>query len=158
MANQETYLTKEGLLRLREENTFLRSTRRQEIADHIQQAKEIGGTADNAEYEQAKEELATVERRIRIIDGLIRSAVLIPDHQESGSDVVEVGSIVEVELAGSKEIRTYTIVGSTEAAPESGRISNESPVGKALLGKRAGALIELNVPSGMQKIKLRKVQ
>lgn len=158
MANQETYLTKEGLLHLEEEQAFLRSTRRQQVADHIQQAKEIGGTTDNAEYAQAKEELESVERRIRTVAGLIHSAVLIPDHKKSRSDVVEVGSIIEVEVAGLKETRTYTIVGSTEAAPESGRISNESPVGKALLGKRVGELVEINVPSGIQKIKLRKVQ
>jgi transcription elongation factor GreA len=158
MALEETYLTTDGLHQLEEELENLRTVRRQGVADRIQQAKEVGGTVDNAEYEEAKNELAYVEGRVQTLEAMIHNAVIIPDHHRESSDVVELGSIVKVEVEASKGSRTYTIVGSTEAAPESGRISNESPVGKALLGKRAGDTVEIAVPSGTQRIKLIKVQ
>ena len=154
----KTYLTPQGLRQLEEELHSLRTVRRQEVADRIQAAKEIGGTVDNAEYEEAKSELSYVEARLQTLEAMLQNAVIIPDHKRESSDVVELGSIVEVELVGSRKTLTYTIVGSTEAAPEAGLISNESPVGRALLGKRAGNVVEVHAPAGTQRIKLVKVQ
>ena len=158
MALEQTYLTPQGLHQLKEELGHLRSVRRQEVADRIQAAKGIGGTVDNAEYDEAKNELAYVEGRILALESMIQNAVIIPDHKAESSDVVELGSIIKVELMESSKTQSYTIVGSTEAAPESGLISNESPVGKALLGRHVGDIIEVQIPAGVQRIKLLKVQ
>lgn len=161
MALDQTYLTLQGLRQLEEELEQLRTTRRQEVADRIQQAKEVGGTVDNAQYEDAKNELLYVEGRIQTLEAMIQKAVIIPDHKgkaSKASGVVELGSIVEVQMVDSKKSFTYTIVGSTEAAPEAGLISNESPVGKALMGKRAGNVVEVHVPAGIQRVKVLKVR
>jgi len=158
MALEETYLTPHGLHQLEEELENLRSVRRQEVADRIQEAKEVGGTVDNAEYDEAKNELAYVEGRMQALEAMIQNAVIIPDHKKAASDVVEMGSIVRVAVVDSKKAHTYTIVGSTEAAPADGLISNESPVGGALLGKRVGDVVEVRIPSGTQRLKLVKVQ
>ena len=152
MAQEETYLTSEGLHSLEEELEHLRSARRPEVAERIQQAKEIGGTVDNAEYEEAKNEQAFVEGRILTLESMLKTAVIIPDHKKAPTEVVEMGSIVTVLLANTGKREAYTIVGSTESAPAGGRISNESPVGKALLGKRAGDEVEVRVPAGTQRL------
>ena len=161
MALDQTYLTLQGLRQVEEELEHLRTVRRQEVAARIQQAKEVGGTVDNAQYEDAKNELSYVEGRIQVLETMVQSAVIIPDHKGKSSDVsdvIELGSIVEVQLSDSKKSSIYTIVGSTEAAPETGLISNESPVGKALLGKRAGEVVEVQVPAGNQRVKVLKVR
>jgi transcription elongation factor GreA len=145
---------------LEEELSKLRRVRRQEVANRIQQAKEMGGTVDNAAYEEAKNELAYVEGRIQEIDGMVQNAVIIPTHKRSSkaSSVVEMGSTVRVETGPPKKTHTYTIVGSIEADPAGGLISNESPVGKALLGRKAGDEVGVSTPAGTQQIKLLKVQ
>ncbi len=158
MALEETYLTPHGLRQLEEELENLRAVRRQEVADRIQEAKEVGGTVDNAEYDEAKNELAYVEGRMQALEAMIQNAVIIPDHKKAASDVVEMGSIVQVAAVDSKKAHTYTIVGSTEAAPADGLISNESPVGRALLGKRVGDVVEVRIPAGTQRLKLVKVK
>ena len=159
MALDQTYLTLQGLRQMEEELEHLRTVRRHEIAASIQQAKEIGGTVDNAQYEDAKNELGYVEGRIQRLEAMVQNAVIIPDHNKTNaSDVVELGSIVEVQWTDSKKTHTYTILGSTEAAPETGHISNESPVGKALLGRRAGDVVEVQVPAGTQRVKVLKVR
>ena len=158
MAQKETYLTPRGQKKLEEELELLRSVRRQQVADRIQQAKEIGGTVDNAEYEEAKDEQAFVEGRIQTLEGMLTSAVTIPARRRATSDVVELGSTVTVLLAKTGKQDKYTIVGSTEADPAKGLISNESPVGKALMGKRAGDEVEVEVPAGTQSMRLVKVR
>lgn len=157
---QETYLTPDGLRRLEEELDQLRTVRRHEVADRIQQAKEIGGTVDNAEYEEAKNEQSFVEGRIHELEAMIANAVIIPSHGKGGrkSDVVVIGSIVKVQHLKTTRRDTYTIVGTTEAAPAEGRISNESPIGRALLGKKAGETVEFTVPAGVQRIKVLEVR
>ena len=160
MASGSTYLTQDGLREMEEELELLRSVRRQEAADRIQAAKEVG-ELDNAEYEEAKNEQAFVEGRIQDLEVMIQNAVIIPDHTRrrgAKSAVVEVGSIVKVRAGASRKLDTYTIVGSAEAAPAEGRISNESPVGSALLGKKAGDVVEFTVPAGTQKIKVVSVR
>ena len=158
MSLEGTYLTTAGLHELEEELDQLRSVRRQEVAERIQDSKEVG-ELENAEYEEAKNEQAFVEGRIQELEMMITNAVIIPDHSQVGasSDVVELGSIVAVKMAKGKSY-TYTIVGSTEASPTDGRISNESPIGKALLGKKARDKVEFKTPSGSQTITVVSVQ
>ena len=159
MAREDTYLTTEGLRALEDELDSLRSVRRLEVAARIQDSKDVGDL-ENAEYEDAKSEQAFVEGRIQDLEAMIHNAIIIPDHSRSGkkSDIVELGSIVKVERLGGKKAETYTIVGSTEAAPADGKISNESPLGKALLGKAAGDEVQFTVPAGVQRFKIVSVR
>lgn len=159
MASEGTYLTTAGLHELEEELDQLRSVRRQEVAERIQDSKEVG-ELENAEYEEAKNEQAFVEGRIQELEMMITNAVIIPDHSKAGasSDIVELGSIVAIQMGKGKKASTYTIVGSTEASPTDGRISNESPLGKALLGRKAGQKVEFKTPSGSQSITIVSVQ
>jgi transcription elongation factor GreA len=159
MAPDDTYLTTEGLRTLEEELDHLRSVRRQEVAVRIQDAKEVG-ELDNAEYEEAKSEQSFLEARTQDLENMIQNAVIIPDHGRRGtkSDVIEVGSIVRVQSIKAKRPDTYTIVGSTEASPADGRISNESPMGSALLGRKAGETVEVTVPAGVQQTKILSVR
>ena len=151
---QPTYLTPGGLANLKQELEELRTHRRQGVAERIQKAKEIGGTVDNAEYDEAKNEQAFIEGRILTLDSLINNAVIISTDSGS-SDMVIIGSKVSVvDQRGKKQ--KYSIVGSTEADPVKGKISNVSPIGKALLGKKVGDITEANVPAG--KIKLEIVE
>ena len=151
---QPTYLTPGGLASLKQELEELRTRRRQGVAERIQKAKEIGGTVDNAEYDEAKNEQAFIEGRILTLDSLINNAVIIPTDAGS-SDIVIIGSKVSVVDQRGKKHK-YAIVGSTEADPVKGKISNVSPIGKALLGKKVGDITEANVPAG--KIKLEIVE
>ena len=130
----------------------LRSSRRLLVAERIQKAKEIGGTVDNAEYDEAKNEQAFIEGRILTLDNLINNAVIIS--KKSGpSDVVCIGSKVTV-MNQKKQKDRYTIIGSTETDPTQGKISNVSPIGKALLGKRVGDVAEVSVPAGTIKLEI----
>ena len=153
MANQDTYLTTNGLHTLEEELEHLRSVRRPEVAGRIQEAKEVG-ELENAEYKEAKSEQAFVEGRIQDVERMIQSAVIIPDHSRPSqkTSVVELGSIVKIQQGGTKKMMTYTIVGSTEASPTEGKISNESPLGQALMGKSAGDDVEFSVPAGVRHL------
>ncbi len=144
MNNKPGYLTHDGLEKLRAELDQLVNVRRAEVAARIHDAKEHGDLAENAEYEDAKNEQAFVEGRIQTLESLIRNAVLIDEHHSS--DHVQIGSTVMVDSPDGKE--TFHIVGSAEADPGAGRISNESPVGRALLGHRKGDKVVVHVPSG----------
>ena len=128
---QPAYLTKEGLERLTEERDHLFTVRRHDVAERIQRAKEMGGTVDNAEYEEAKNDQAYIEGRILTLDSLIRNARII--EKDTSSDVVHIGSTVQVEDSRGRKSK-YKIIGSAEADPSQGSISNVSPIGKALLG------------------------
>jgi len=142
--NKPGYLTREGLAKLRGELDELVNVRRAEVAARIHDAKEHGDLAENAEYEDAKNEQAFVEGKIQALETLIRNAILIDENQPT--DHVQIGSTVVVESSDGTE--TYTIVGSAEAAPGDGRISNESPVGRALLGHKKGEKVVVKVPAG----------
>ena len=155
MVHKETYLTGEGLAKLETELEHLRSVSRQEVAQRIQQAKEPGGTVDNAEYEVAKNEQAFIEGRILTLENMMKNAVLIPDDRKP-SGKVEVGSEVTIKDSAGKE-HTYTIVGSSEADPSQGKISNESPVGQALLGRKKGQQAKVQTPSGSIKYTVVKI-
>jgi len=152
MVQKETYLTHEGLEKITAELEHLETVRRPQIAEQIHRAKELGGTVDNAEYDDAKNEQAFVEGRILTLEHMIKNAVLI-EEDKIPSKWVKLGSKVAVRNPDGEE-EHYTIVGSAEASPGEGRISNESPVGSALLGKKVGAKVEAETPAGKIKLQL----
>jgi transcription elongation factor GreA len=147
------YLTSQGLEKLKAELEHLRTVRRQEAAQLIHQSRERGGTVSNAEYEEARNELAFIEGRILTLDNITNNAVII-EKSQTGGDTVQVGSSVTVKNESGKTSK-YTLTGSAEADPTKGKISNVSPIGKSLLGKKVGEIAEVDVPSG--KIKLEVV-
>jgi transcription elongation factor GreA len=142
--NKPTYLSREGLEKLRTELDEMTNVRRNEVAARIHDAKEHGDLSENAEYEDAKNEQAFVEGRIQTLEALIKNATIIDE--KHSTEHVQIGSTVSVESDDGKE--TFTIVGSTEASPREGRISNESPVGRALLGRKKGDKVVVRVPAG----------
>ena len=147
MREKPIYLTLEGRDGLTEELNHLRDVRRPEVAENIRIAKEYADTLDNAEFDQAKNEQAFVEGRILTLENLLSHAVMIdPEHVRH--DVVSLGVKVEaVDEEGQRSI--YAIVGSAEANPVQGKISNESPLGQALLGKQVGDVVEFTAPAGV---------
>jgi len=157
MNEKETILTPEGLRKLEEELEFLKSVKRKEIAERIKQAKEFGDLMENSEYEDAKNEQAFTEGRILTLEGMLRNAKVINNH-DVRSDMVTVGSTVRLVDGSSGEELTYTIVGSAEADPRHDRISNESPVGRALLGKRKGQTVTVQVPVGTIKYTIKAIK
>ena len=144
MNNKPTYLSKDGLTKLRAELDEMINVKRPEVANRIHDAKEHGDLSENAEYEDAKNEQAFVEGRIQTLEALIKNATIIDENHST--DHVQIGSTVSVESGDGKE--TFTIVGSAEAKPGEGRISNESPVGRALLGKQEGRQDRRPRPAG----------
>jgi transcription elongation factor GreA len=142
VTGREVYLTQEGLARMRAEVKELIEVRRPVVAKMIQDAKESGDISDNAAFEDAKHEQGILEGKIQDLEWKIRNAIIITD---THSPTVTLGSTVRVKDARGSEV-VYTIVGSSEARPSEGRISNESPVGKALLGHRPGDAVEVRLP------------
>jgi len=151
MTNQETFLTPAGYRKLEEELDFLITVRRTEIAKAIHDAKLDGDVMENSGYEEAKRQQAFVEGRIMTVQALLKSAVLI--EANGPIDMVGLGSRVTV-FEDGWEPETYTIVGSAEADPGAGRISNESPMGKALMGHRAGDKVVFPTPGGAAKVEI----
>jgi transcription elongation factor GreA len=156
MTEKEIYLTEEGLTKLNEELEHLVSVRRPEVAEKIQRAKELRSSVSTPEYEEAKDEQGFVEGRILEIDRIIKSAKII-HHENVNLDFVEVGNEVRVQLQDGSE-EHYTIVGSAEANPSEWRISNESPMGQALLGKRVGDDVEVEAPAGLLKLRILEIK
>ena len=152
---QSAYLTEAGLAKLKSELEHLKKERRQELANRIQVAKEIGGTVDNADYDEAKNEQSFIEGRALELEDLIERAQIISEHRRS-PETVDVGTSVTVTRDGGRKVK-YAIVGSTEADPSNGKISNVSPIGKALLGRRVGDEAEVNVPSGYITLKIVRI-
>jgi transcription elongation factor GreA len=142
--SKTTYISKDGLEKLREELTEMTNVRRPEIAQRIHDAKEHGDLSENAEYEDAKNEQAFVEGRIQTLEAMIKTATLIEENHST--DHVQIGSTVKV--TGEDGEESFMIVGSAEAKPAAGRISNESPVGRALLGRKKGEKVVVKVPAG----------
>ena len=150
MVNRQRLLTAEGLKQLEDELHGLRAIRRPEVAAKIHEAIEGGGTADNAEYEEAKNEQAFVEGRIRDLEEILYNAV-VPEVEPDAEDRVQFGAAVAVKSDDGK-LRRYLLVGSAEAKPLEGKISNESPVGMALMDRRVGEVVEVKTPAGVQKL------
>ena len=156
MVEKAQPITKEGLAKIEEELHRLETERRQQVADKIRQAKELASNQNNAEYEDAKSEQAMVEGRILQLQSLIQNAELIDEDGAHKSKMVMLGSHVKVKTQEGKS-QEYIIVGPAEADPREGKISNESPVGRALIGKKLNDEIEVNVPKGTVTMKITKI-
>jgi transcription elongation factor GreA len=152
---KDVVLTPEGLSNLKAELDHLSTTRRREVAARIKEAREFGDISENAEYDDAKNEQAMLEARIAQLEEKLRSATVV-DSSALPNDVVRVGSIVHVKEQGGKSTK-YTIVGSAEANPAQMRLSNESPVGKALMGRKRGEEVAFSTPRGERRLKITKI-
>ncbi len=139
------YLSEEGLEKLKNELEELRTVKRREIAERLEHAKSLGDLSENAEYQETKEEQTIVEQRIAELEERVREAVVMA--KPTRTDKVEIGSTVRVKT--DREEAVYMIVGSEESDPAAGKISNESPLGKAFLGKKVGEKVEVRIPAGV---------
>jgi len=151
-------VTREGLKKLKDELDELESVRRREVAGRLKEAISFGDLSENSEYEDAKNEQALVENRIAELKGMIKTAKIIVE-KKSSEKIVKVGSTVTVQnITDKDEIETYTIVGSTEADPASAKISNESPIGLAIMDREQGDEVMVTAPAGELKYKIVKVK
>ena len=153
-SKKEFYLTKEGVEKLTAELEDLTKNQRPQIAKELKEAKEFGDLSENASWDAAKEHQAFVEGRIAELEQILRNVVVIKAPKKT--DKVDIGSTVHLELEDGSQ--KYTIVGSTEANPDLGKISNESPIGQALMGKAKGEEIEISVPSGTMTYKITHIE
>ena len=154
---KDVILTADGLEKLKAELELLQGDKRKEVAQRIKEAREFGDITENSEYDDAKNEQAMLEARIAQVEERLRSATVI-DAKDVSTDVVQVGSVVNVKDEDSGKSLQYTIVGSTEANPGENRLSNESPVGKALLGNKRGDVVSVTLPNGKaRELKITKI-
>lgn len=154
--NKQTIITDEGLKRLEKELEELKTVRRKEIAERIKNALTYGDLNENSEYDEAKNEQAIIERRINEIENQLKN-VKVLDESELNTEIVHIGSRVRVKNLDTGEEETYHIVGSTEANPLMGRISNESPVGREMLTRTKGDVFEVEVPDGIIKYEILEI-
>ncbi|HEX3368254.1 MAG TPA: transcription elongation factor GreA [Candidatus Cybelea sp.] len=157
MNDKEIVLTAEGLEKLEQELDELKIVHRKEVNDRIRQAKEYGDLSENAEYEDAKQEQAFIEGRILKLEAMIRNARII-DESEYAADEVHLGATVKVREIKKNEGYEFSIVGSAEADPTNRRISNESPLGRALIGHKKGAVVDVTTPRGVVKYKIEAIK
>ncbi len=150
----EHHVTAEKLEELKAELDVLKTTKRMDVADRLKRAKELGDLSENSEYFEAREEQQWVETRISEIEDIIKNAIVIT--MTHGKGTVQIGATIEVEVKGKKF--KYTIVGAKEARPEAGMISNESPLGKAFIGKKAGDEVKIKIPAGEATYKILKIE
>lgn len=153
MENKQILLTDEGLKKLEEELEYLKTQKRKEVAEKIKHARGFGDLSENSEYDEAKDEQAKVELRIVELEKMLKNAKVIDD-SEINLDVVSVGTKLKIYDFEYDEELEYSIVGSTEADPSKGRISDESPIGKALLGKKTDDIVDIETPGGVIKVKI----
>src|ERR671921_1396381 len=155
---RDVLLTPEGLDKLKDEIEHLSTVKRREVAERIKEAREFGDIMENSEYDDAKNEQAMLEARIAGLEEKLRAAQVVSS-KDLGTDIVRVGSVVHVKDEKLGKSVKYTIVGSAEANPAEMKLSNESPVGKALLGKKRGEIVSVPVPRGPQrKLKITKIE
>lgn len=157
MTEKPLILTRTGFKRIEEELEKLTTVRRHEVADHIRDAKAFGTIEENAEYEAAKTEQAFVEGRILELKNILQAARIIDD-ANAPTDEVGIGSVVTVRDLETDEQWDYTIVGSVEADPDEDRISNESPIGEALMGRRVGDVVEIQIPAGVVRYEIKAIR
>jgi transcription elongation factor GreA len=150
---KDVLLTPEGYEKLKQEIEYLRGDRRREVADRIRVAREFGDIAENAEYDDAKNEQAMLEHKIAQLEERLLNAKVI-DAGDVDTSVVSIGSIVRLRDVDAKETFEYHIVGSAEANPSASKLSNESPVGKAIMGHKKGETVEVTAPRGSLKFKI----
>ncbi len=157
MVEQPVYLTADGLAKAEERLEYLKATRRSEVAERIKQAKEYGDLSENSEYDDAKNEQAFIEGRIKEIQIMLRNARIVKDDEITGK-TVSLGTVVELCELATGERFSYTIVGSAEADPLNFKISNESPIGKAILGRKKGDKVKVKVPSGIMEYEILSIE
>lgn len=155
-AGEGFVVTKEGLKTLQDELAFLTTTRRKQVAARLKEAISYGDLSENSEYEEAKNEQAFVEGRIIELDEMIKSAKVV-DEKAHSKQVVEIGTKVKIRNLKKKEELEFTIVGSTESDPFNGRISNEAPLGMALIGNKVGDTVTVAMPSGKTEYEILKL-
>jgi len=148
------YLTPEGFEKIKQELHYLKNTKRKEVIDRIQAAKELGDLSENAEYSDAKDEQSFIEGKILELENLINKAQVITEHQNLNE--VGIGCTIAIDCDGKKQ--EFTIVGSNEADPSKGYISNESPMGRAFLGKKIGDVVEVKAPKGALRCTILSIQ
>ncbi|MFX3631647.1 MAG: transcription elongation factor GreA [Candidatus Pristimantibacillus sp.] len=153
MSDKEIILTQDGLRKLEGELETLKSVKRREVAERIKVAIGYGDISENSEYEDAKNEQAFIEGRVITLEKMLRNARII-NNDEVVTDSVSIGSIVTVEDLEYGDTTEYAIVGSAESDPLQNKISNESPVGKAILGKKIGTVVDVSVPAGIIQYKI----
>ena len=153
---KEVVLTKRGYENLKKEIDYLRGDKRREVAERIRVAREFGDIAENAEYDDAKNEQAMLEHRIAQLEERLMAARVI-DKKEISKDVVSLGSHVKIRDVEAKKTLEYHIVGSAEANPAENKLSNESPVGKAIIGKKKGETVDVSTPRGPLKFKIMEI-
>ena len=153
---KQTFISEEGLKKLENELAELKTVKRKEVAEKIKVALSFGDLSENSEYDEAKNEQAIIEGRIAEIENQLKN-VHVLDDSEIGTEAVHVGSVVTVRVKGKKSDTTYRLVGSTEADPLNGCISDESPIGKALIGHSAGDEIEVETPGGIVVLTIQQI-
>jgi transcription elongation factor GreA len=154
---KEIILTPEGHEKLKEEIEHLSTIKRREVAERIKQAREFGDIAENSEYDDAKNEQAMLEHRIATLEDRLKSSRIV-NRKEIPTGVVAVGTKVKLRDVDAKETIEYHIVGSAEANPAEHKLSNESPVGKAIIGKKKGETVEVSAPRGALKFKIMDIK
>ena len=154
---KEVILTPEGHKKLQQEIEYLSNDKRREVADRIRIAREFGDIAENAEYDDAKNEQALLEHRIATLEERLRDAKVI-NKKDVAKDVVSVGSKVKLRDVTAKQTVEYHIVGSAEANPAQNKLSNESPVGKAIMGRKKGETVEVAAPRGTLRFKIMDIK
>jgi transcription elongation factor GreA len=155
--DREIILTPEGLQRLKEEIEYLSSVKRDEVADRIRAARDFGDISENSEYEDAKNEQAMLEARIYALEERLRGAIVI-DSDSISTDTVGVGTKVTLQDMQAGDVIQYSIVGSAEADPAALKLSNESPVGRAIIGHKPGDKVTVIVPRGSKKFKVLAIE
>ena len=150
---KDVILTPDGLEKLKNELDYLSTEKRREVAARIKEAREFGDISENAEYDDAKNEQAMLESKIAQLEEKLRAATVI-DAKKVGTDVVSIGTTVHVKDQATSRSETYTIVGSAEANPSENKLSNESPVGKAIIGRKKGEVVDVSAPRGSLKYKI----
>jgi len=156
MDNKQVKLTEDGLKQLEEELEYLKNKKRKEVSEKIKVALGFGDLSENSEYDEAKNEQAQVEARIVSVENMLKNAIVI-DESERDTSKVELGATVTIHDIEFDEDITYKIVGSTEADPDEGRLSDESPLGKSLMGKAEGEMIDVDAPAGVIQYKILKI-
>lgn len=157
MSAKQVVLTVDGLKRLEQELEELKTVKRKDVAEKIKVALSFGDLSENSEYDEAKNEQAMVEARIVQLEAILKNAKVLGD-EEVDRDVVNLGSKVKIRDVEFDEVMEYHLVGSTEADPMNGKISDESPVGKAILGHRVGEIVQAEAPSGMVDYEILEIQ
>lgn len=157
MTEKQHYMTLEGKAKIENELNELKTVRRKEVVENIKIARDFGDLSENAEYDAAKEEQAMVEGRIAQLEEMLRNAVIIEGTSEDNTTVA-IGKTVTFWIQEDEELETYTIVGGAEADPFSGKISNESPIAKSLLGREVGDVVTVQTPGGDMVVEIKEIK